>query len=215
MCRLIGFRSLFSFTFFLVALMVAGLMPSRAFAQFASVSGQVTDQADAAIPGVEVEISNTDTGVARGTKTNEEGFYNISDLKPGHYAMKISKERFQSVSMTGITLNVEDNFSRNFVLRVGSASESVTVVADHANLNTTDATVGTVIDRQFVEDLPLNGRSFNTLLQLTPGVVIAQISNPEASGQFSISGQRTDSNEWTVDGVSANFGVAASSVSGQ
>jgi hypothetical protein len=214
-CRLIGFRSLFSFTFFLVALMVAGLMPSRAFAQFASVSGQVTDQDDAAIPGVEVEISNTDTGVARGTKTNEEGFYNISDLKPGHYAMKISKERFQSVSMTGITLNVEDNFSRNFVLRVGFASESVTVVADHANLNTTDATVGTVIDRQFVEDLPLNGRSFNTLLQLTPGVVIAQISNPEASGQFSISGQRTDSNEWTVDGVSANFGVAASSVSGQ
>ena len=213
--RIIGLRSLFSFTLFLAASLAAGLLPSTACAQFASVSGQVTDQVNAAIPGVEVEISNTDTGVGQVTKTNGDGFYSISDLKPGHYAMKIRKEGFQSVSVTGITLNIEDNLSRNFALRVGSALESVTVVADQTNLNTTDASVGTVIDRQFVEDLPLNGRSFNTLLQLTPGVVIAQITNPEAPGQFSISGQRTDSNNWTVDGVSANFGAAPSAVLGQ
>ena len=215
MFRIIGVRSLFSFTLFLAALMAVVLLPSRVLAQSASVSGQVTDQANAAIPGVEVEIGNTDTGVSQVTKTNGVGFYSISDLKPGHYAMKIRKESFQAVSVTGITLNIEDNLSRNFALRVGSATESVTVVADQTNLNTTDASVGTVIDRQFVEDLPLNGRSFNTLLQLTPGVVIAQISNPEAPGQFSISGQRTDSNLWTVDGVSANFGVSPSSVGGQ
>jgi len=215
MCRMFRVRSLFSIVLFLAALTVAGLLPQRATAQSASVSGQVTDQANAAISGVDIEISNTDTGVVRVTKTNGEGFYSIAELKPGHYAMKISKASFEAVAVTGITLNIEDNLLRNFALRVGPATESVTVVADQTNLNTTDAAVGTVIDRQFVEDLPLNGRSFNTLLQLTPGVVIAQISNSEAPGQFSISGQRTDSNNWIVDGVSANFGAAASSVSGQ
>jgi hypothetical protein len=205
-CRMIGFRSLFSFTLFFVALMMAGLMPSRAVAQFASVSGQVTDQANAAIPGVEVEISSTDTGVARGTKTNEEGFYYISDLKPGRYALKISKERFQSVSVTGLILNVEDNLSRNFALRVGFASESVTVDGNAVVLNTTDASVSTVIDSTFVDNMPLNGRSFQTLIMLTPGVVLTQTSASD-QGQFSVNGERADGNYFTIDGVSANIGI--------
>ena len=70
-----------------------------------------------------------------------------------------------------------------------------------------------MIDRQFVDSLPLNGRSSNTLLQLTPGVVIAP-SNSISPGQFSISGQRTSGNDFTVDGVSANFGVGSSTVVG-
>ena len=77
-------------------------------------------------------------------------------------------------------------------------------------MNTQSASVSTVIDRQFVANLPLNGRSFNILLQLTPGVVLAQSPNSVTSpGQFSVAGQRTDANNFTVDGVSANFGVSA------
>ena len=86
-------------------------------------------------------------------------------------------------------------------------------------VNTQDASVSTVIDRNFVESLPLNGRSFNTLLQLTPGVVIAPPAGNNtgsgAPGQFSIAGQRTDANNFTVDGVSANFGVSTSAAMGE
>jgi hypothetical protein len=91
----------------------------------------------------------------------------------------------------------------------------VTVQGGGAIINTENASVGTVIDRNFVENLPLNGRSFNTLLQLTPGVVIAPVSNGFEHGQFSISGQRTDANSFLVDGVSANFGASSVASSGQ
>jgi len=88
---------------------------------------------------------------------------------------------------------------------VGSTSEKASRLKEKQNQIETSGAVSTVIDRQFIENLPLNGRSFNTLLQLTPGVVIAPIQ--ASLGQFSVSGQRTDANNFTVDGVSANFGV--------
>jgi hypothetical protein len=184
------------------------LCPPCAFAQAetAIVSGRVTDQQDAVVPDVEVEIKNVATGVSRTTKTNGEGFYTFPSLEPGNYLMNVRKQQFRTVSVTGITLNVQDSLSRNFVLQVGSSAESITVTADSLNVNTTDAAVSTVVDRNFVELLPLNGRSFNTLLQLTPGVVIVP-SNPEMPGQFSSNGQRSNSNYFQVDGVSANFGV--------
>ncbi len=180
----------------------------------ASVSGRVTDQSGGVVPDVEVEIKNVDTNVTQTTKTNGEGFYVFPSLKPGNYLMNVRKQAFQTVSVTGITLNVQDNLSRNFVLQVGSSAESITVTADTLNVNTTDGSVSTVIDRGFVESLPLNGRSFNTLLQLTPGVVIAPISTGFSHGQFSISGQRADANNFTVDGVSANFGASSTALSG-
>jgi len=96
-------------------------------------------------------------------------------------------------------------------------SEIVTVTGGAPLINTENASVSTVIDRNFVENLPLNGRSFNTLLQLTPGVVIASTSNSNGfeHGQFSIAGQRTDANSFSVDGVSANFGAASTAGMGQ
>jgi hypothetical protein len=103
-------------------------------------------------------------------------------------------------------LTVQDTVSRNFELQVGSVSESVTVVGDSGDVRTSSA-VGTVVDRRLVEQLPLNGRSFQTLFQLTPGVVISG-TNFSEQGQFSINGQRTDANYFMVDGVSANVGVA-------
>src|SRR5262249_1402603 len=108
-----------------------------------------------------------------------------------------------------IVVNIQDALSINFTLPVGAVFESLTVEAGAPLVNTESAAVGTVINRKFVETLPLNGRSFNTLLQLTPGVTIAPSSADNGTpGQFSISGQRTDSNNFTIDGVSGNFGVS-------
>jgi hypothetical protein len=174
----------------------------------ATLSGLITDPQGRVVPDVAVDVTNVDTNVSVHQTTNNVGLYVVVGLKPGRYRVSVTKEGFRRIDLTDLVLNVQDVLSRNFQLQLGPVLASITVVADSLNVNTTDASVSTVIDRQFVERLPLNGRSINMLLQLTPGVVIAP-SNNAAPGQFSIAGQRTDSNNFTVDGVSANFGVVS------
>ena len=128
------------------------------------------------------------------------------NIPPGTYRIQVSNSGFKTIIKPDIVIHVEDALAINFTLPIGAASEIVTVQGGAPLINTESASVSTVIDRNFVESLPLNGRSFNTLLQLTPGVVIAP-SSYGTPGQFSIAGQRTDANNFTVDGVSANFGV--------
>jgi hypothetical protein len=174
----------------------------------ATVSGRITDEQGAVVQGAELVITNADTNLSSRQQTNNQGMYVFSGLKPGRYRINVTKGGFRTVNLTDVVLNVQDLINQNFQLQVGSVSESVTVVADSAMVNTSSASVSTVVDRHFVENLPLNGRSFNTLLQLTPGVVIAP-ANANSPGQFSINGQRTNANSFSVDGVSANFGVNA------
>lgn len=177
------------------------------------ISGIVTDPTGATIAGAEVLVVNDATRVQFAGKTNEEGIYVIPNLPPGSYRVQVSRVGFKTIIKPDITLNVQDALAINFALPLGAVSEVVTIQGGSPLVNTESAAVGTVIDRQFVDSLPLNGRSFNTLLQLTPGVVIAP-SNSGSPGQFSISGQRTSANDFTVDGVSANFGVSSATVVG-
>jgi len=122
--------------------------------------------------------------------------------------MEVTAAGFKVVNITGLIVNVQDHIEQNFRLQVGSVAESVTVTAGAPLVDTTDATVSTVVDRQFAENLPLNGRSFQTLIDLTPGVVLTP-STLYDGGQFSVNGQRAVSNYWMVDGVSANIGVSS------
>ncbi len=183
----------------------------------ATINGQITDPQGSVVPGTEVQAVNIDTNVAYPAKANDSGIYVIAAVPPGRYRLVVRKDGFKVINKTDLVLHVQDILEQNFALEVGSTSESITVSGDTLNVNTTDASVSTVIDRQFVENLPLNGRSFNTLLQLTPGVVIAplSLSNGFEHGQFSIAGQRVDANSFSVDGVSANFGVGATASLGQ
>ena len=171
-----------------------------------TVSGIVLDPSGGVIPGANVLIVNDATAVQYPGKTNSEGYYVVTNIPPGTYRIQVSNSGFKTIIKPDIVVHVEDALAINFTLPIGAASEIVTVEGGAPIINTENASVGTVIDRNFVEQLPLNGRSFNTLLQLTPGVVIAP-SSPTAPGQFSIAGQRTDANSFSVDGVSANFGV--------
>lgn len=173
-----------------------------------TISGLVLDPSGLAIAGADILIVNDATGVKYPGATNGEGIYTVPNLPPGSYRLQVSKIGFKTLIKPDILLNVQDAVSISFTLPVGAFSETVTVEGGAPLVNTQSAAVSTVIDRNFVESLPLNGRSFNTLLQLTPGVVIAP-SGAAANGspgQFSIAGQRTDANNFTVDGVSANFG---------
>lgn len=180
----------------------------------ATINGRIADPTGRPISDAGIVIVNDATRVQYPSKTNNDGIYAISNLPPGVYRIQISKVGFKTIIKPDITLNVEQALSINFTLPVGAASESVTVEGGAPALNTESAAVSTVIDKNFVQSLPLNGRSFNTLLQLTPGVVIAP-STSDSPGEFSISGQRTSANNFIVDGVSANFGVSPSLALGQ
>jgi hypothetical protein len=196
----------------LAALVSAGCVSGQS--PNGTINGLVLDPTGGAIAGAEIRIANDATGVQYTGRTNDEGIYVITNLPPGPYRLQVSKIGFKTLIKPDIILNVQDSLAINFTLLVGAASEVVTVQGGAAMVNTESGSVSTVIDRNFVESLPLNGRSFNTLLQLTPGVVIAP-AGAYAPGQFSIAGQRTDANNFTIDGVSANFGVAVSTVVGQ
>jgi hypothetical protein len=173
----------------------------------ASVSGRVQDPSSGVVPGTHVTVINDATNVVYSGITNEAGVYSIPSVPPGKYHIQVSKNGFKNMIKPDVILHVQDAPTINFTLEVGAASESVTVEGGAPLVDTESGSVGTVIDQKFVSNLPMNGRSFNTLLQLTPGVVITPNANP---GQFSISGQRTDSNYFQVDGVSANFGISTS-----
>jgi hypothetical protein len=192
-------------------LVCAGLLflaaaPAEAQSELAGIYGRVTDASGAVIAGAEVEIRNLETNLSVTVKTNDEGLYAIPSLHPGHYLITARKSGFKTVTVTDLVLNVQDNVVRNFALQIGSVSETVTITAEVTNINTSDASVSTVVDRQFVENLPLNGRSFQSLIDLTPGVVITPAAVGD-EGQFSVNGQRTDTNYFTIDGVSANIGT--------
>ena len=192
----------------LILLVSSGATTLHAQTETATISGLVTDEGGGIVPNCEVVLQSVDRGTLATARTNDAGIYVFASVQPGQYNLTIKRNGFKQVDFLGLILNVQDHVEQNFRLHVGSVSESVTVEAGGLNINTTDAAVSTVIDRKFVENLPLNGRSFNTLLQLIPGVVIAAQGNVTAApGQFSIAGQRTDANNFTVDGVSANFGV--------
>ena len=186
----------------------------NAFSLFAqspngNINGLVSDSSSAAVVGAEVVAVNDATRLQYTTNTNREGIYVLPNLPPGPYRIQVSKVGFKTLIKPDIVLNVQDSLSINFTLLVGAFHEIVTVQGGAPLVNTESASVSTVVDRQFAENLPMNGRSFQTLIQLTPGVVLTT-SNPSDSGQFSVNGQRAASNYWTVDGVSANIGVGVS-----
>jgi hypothetical protein len=189
--------------------------PSAAIGQSetATVSGRVTDPSGAAIPNATLHLVDTESGIETVAKTNNSGRYAIPSVPPGHYRMRAEHDGFKVSSLAGLTVNVKDNIEENFGLEIGSGSESVTVDATGLNVNTTDASVGTVIDHEFVDNIPMNGRSFQTLVLLSPGVVT---NNPNGadSGEFSVNGQRTDANGFYVDGASASNTISAASTGG-
>jgi len=189
-----------------VTLLLAGCLSAQS--PNGIINGLVLDPASRAIAGAEIRIVNDATGVQYTGKTNDEGIYVVTNLPPGSYRLQVSKIGFKTLIKPDIILNVQDLLAINFTLPLGAASETITVVGGAPLMNTESAAVSTVVDRQFAENLPMNGRSFQTLIQLTPGVVLTP-NNQGAEGQFSVNGQRAASNYWMVDGVSANIGTGA------
>ena len=195
--------------------MLLVFLPVLCWAQTeATLSGRVSDPTGAAIVGAEVVLTNVDTNVEQRTRTNRDGLYVFPGVRPGKYRVVAGATGFKTLIKENLVLQIQDEIAENFSLTLGSVSETVTVSASDLHINTTDASVSTVVDQTFVKNTPLNGRSFQDLILLAPGVVTQSPqagANLGATGEFSVNGQRTESNYYTVDGVSANVGASASS----
>lgn len=172
----------------------------------ATLSGTVSDPSGAVVANAVVQATNEETNVAQSTRTNSAGLYSFPNLAPGRYRLAVKNAGFRESVRTDLVLHVGDTVSENIRMEIGLPTESISVTANSVLVNTEDATVSTVVEREVVENMPLNGRSFQGLITLSPGVGTVA-AGTASTGQFVVNGQRTDTNYFMVDGVSANVGA--------
>lgn len=195
------------FVIFVMFLASGSLLEVKAQSATASLSGTVADEQGAVVPAAAVKIADAAKAFERTAVTNSAGGFTFTQLPPSDYLLTVEKNGFAS-AQTKIILNVNDQSAIKIGLNV-AATSAIVDITEAAPLITESPAVSTVVNRQFVENQPLNGRSFQTLVELSPGVVITP-SSLTVAGQFSVNGQRAGSNYLTVDGVSGNFGSTAS-----
>ena len=191
----------------LISALLCTLLPLPADAQSATgdISGTVVDESGGAVVGAEVVVSAPATGLERRLATRGTGAFSVPRLPPGEYTISATAPGFSPTTLEGLVVNVNDARAVHIELRVGGVVDVVTVEATPV-INESPA-VATTVERRFVEGLPLNGRTFQSLIALAPGVVPVPTS-ADRFGQFSVNGQRDSANAFTVDGVSANIGVS-------
>jgi len=164
-----------------------------------SILGTVTDPSAAVIQGVHVTATNVDTNQITETITDVAGQYRILSLPVGRYQVQATFSGFQTFVATGIDLTVDEQRRVDIVLKVGTAQQEVSVIANALQVETTTTQLGDVIDQKKITELPLNGRSFIDLLGLQAGVAPAGTRN-EGPGTISVNGQRENSNGFLVNG---------------
>lgn len=203
------------------ALAVAFLFAQTAPAQtsFGTIVGNVTDETGAVIPGVTVTVTNEGTGSVRVVSSNETGGYTVVSLPPAVYSVESELTGFSKTLQAGIRLEVNQTLRVDLAMSVGQVTEVIDVTAALPQLQTDSSTVAATVDNQKVVELPLNGRSFTQLTMLIPGAVAGTgaMTGFQTSGTaVSVSGLRSEANNYTLDGVNNNesffktFGVQPS-----
>jgi hypothetical protein len=179
-------------------------------AQNADISGTVRDHTGSVIPNATLKLTNEATGVVLTRTTDGQGIYSFPSIQPGLYDIQVTAQGFGSQIRTGIDLHVADNIAVNFNLKVGSVSTTLTVRSESAQmLETADAATGQVIDRAFVDSMPLLSRSASDLVLLAPGVTQPQNSTYGSFGgnsntsanNFISDGSRAGASDILIDGI--------------
>jgi len=191
------------------ALTAAVLAAVPVAAQNAEISGFISDPSGSVVTGARVVVQSELTGARHAVSSNQYGEYAVPALLPGPYEVTVEAKGFKLLQHNGVALEVGQRARLDFALTIGTATEAITVEGSRPLLNASDGSVSTVVGNRFIENMPLNGRSFSSLIDLTPGVVLTP-ANLYEQGQFSVNGQRPDANYFMVDGVSANLGNAGS-----
>lgn len=213
--QIAGRRRFFSLAFAVrsaAAIVVLFALSTVALAQStATLQGTVTDTSNAAVPNAKVVVHNQNTGVDRTTKTDQTGGYLVSGLLPGVYQVEISASGFQTSVIKNLTLDVATAVTENMQLKVGQVTEQVTVTGGTPLVNTSNVTIGQVINQRTVQEIPLNGRHFVDLALLSPGTVTPPqngfLTFPlQGLGSLGIdtAGQRENTTNWMINGINLN-----------
>ena len=185
---------------------VASILPLQAQVDTGSITGTVTDASGAVVNGAKVTLTNEGTGAALSLTTGSDGSYTFSPVRIGSYKIDASAQGFKTVSQTHVVVNVSASVLVNLKLPTGSVSETVEVTGAVPVLQTQDASVGQVMDTRNVNNLPLNGRNFTFLAQLSAGVNSPQADTRgnASTGAFSANGFRPAQNNYMLDGIDNN-----------
>jgi hypothetical protein len=175
----------------------------------AALSGRVTDQSGAGVPGATVTAKDTDMGISRETVTDAAGRYELPALPVGRYEVAATKSGFAVAVRSGINLVVGQDAVADLSLKVGNVNEQVRVDANVSVVNTTTEDISGLVGEREVKQLPLNGRSYDLLLTINPGVVNFTwektggigVSNSSTGNNFAVSGNRPQQNLFLLNGV--------------
>jgi hypothetical protein len=198
-------------TLIAVVVTLFAVLPSALSAQnFGQITGIVSDTTGGVLVGASVTVTNTQTGATATQQANSAGVYVFPNLLPGVYNVNVELDGFRGETRNRVELQIQQTIRLDFRLAIGTLSETVEAVATSPMLNTEDLTIGTVIDNRRILELPLNGRNFLKMVELTPNVS-ASFSGSGSSGprqggdrssqQLSIGGGRREWNYFTLDGI--------------
>lgn len=171
-----------------------------------AILGNVKDLSGAVIPGARVVLTNQGTGLSLSTVTGGDGSYVFRPIKIGAYTLEAQFKGFQSVQQKNVTVDVQQQVVVDFTLQPGQVTQSIEVTAAPASLQTQEASVGQVVGSREINDLPLNGRNYTFLAQLSAGVTQDQQDTRGlgASGSFAANGTRPAQNNYLLDGIDDN-----------
>jgi hypothetical protein len=193
-----------------MVLVVLFAMSNRAWGQVqtATITGTATDASNAAIVGAKIVATNTETNISQSTVSDQAGRYTISNLPVGTYNLEASQSGFQTVVHSGITLSVGSTLVVDFSLPVGQVSQTVSVESQVSRVETTTSQVSTLVSPKQMRELPLNGRNFEQLLSLAPGVSTVAPALNAVTGRlygmmnnYSIAGSRPTGQMFLLDGT--------------
>jgi len=183
-----------------------GLMAQTA----GSISGHLADPAGASLPQTDVTLTNVDTNTSRATKSTGSGDYTFTEVPPGHYKLQVQQTGFKTTQSDAFEVQVAQSVKLNFTLEVGAMTESVSVAAAGALLQSENPTLGTVIQAKEINELPVNGRNYLALVALSSNVNTlssgsgqagSRLGGDRASQSIAVGGQRIMFDYYTLDGI--------------
>lgn len=198
--------------------LLAGAFPAHGQSDAARLQGIITDQSDAVVPDAKITVTDMATNRALDTASNEGGAWSFPVLPPGNYELQIAKDGFKTVKQK-VTLQVAQVANVNFVLEPGTITEQVVVTSDAALVDSASSDIGTTVQSQQIENLPLNGRNFTQLATLVPGVARGSMNNAatgsgnqaetfrygtSGGAALVVNGARPQANNFMLDGVDNN-----------
>src|SRR5580704_15915518 len=193
----------------LFVLLFAAFAPRMCAQDLASISGMVSDQSGAAVSGADVNVKNDDTGLVRNAVSDGSGRFRVFSLPVGEYEIHARKQGFADVVRSGLHLVIGEDAKVDLTLQVGQVSQEIRVEADAPLVSVTTNDISGLVGEQQVKDLPLNGRSYDLLIPLNPGVVNftmqktggTGVSNSTNGNNFAVSGNRPQQNIFLLNGV--------------